>query len=238
VILATFKAERWDWSGAEEEFRQAIALNPNNAEAHGNFAEYLDKAGRLEEGWKETQIAQQLNPHPDSLPAALVLPQALYYRGQCDRAIELLLRVAANHPNDGQTRLRLSECYEQKGMYKEAIEELERVATLYGFPEVAAHLHRAFAASGYRGALRQFAQEIEHFQTTKRLYMPAYLATVYARLGDKEHAFYWLEESYRLRADSGRGSELYHWLKSDPMLKSLRTDPRYFDLLRRVGLPP
>jgi TolB-like protein/DNA-binding winged helix-turn-helix (wHTH) protein/Tfp pilus assembly protein PilF len=231
-ILGFLKAENWDLPGAEEEFRRSIALNPNNAEAHGAFAAYLDKVGRLEEGWKEIQIAQELNPHPDTLPSALDLPQALYFRGECDRAIELLLRVAESHPNDGQTRLQLSQCYEEKGMYKEAIEELERVATLYGFPEVAARLHRAFAASGYRAALRRYAQEIERAQATKQIYLPAYLATVYAKLGDNDRAFYWLEESYNHRAD------LFHWLKTDPMLKSLRSDPRYFDLLRRVGLPP
>jgi TolB-like protein/DNA-binding winged helix-turn-helix (wHTH) protein/tetratricopeptide (TPR) repeat protein len=238
VILGDLKAERWDWSGAEEEYRRSVALNPNNAEAHSLFADYLDKVGRLEEGWKEVQIAHELNPHPDTLPWALDLPQALYYRGEYDRAIELLLRVTESHPNDGQTRLRLSQCYEVKGMYKEAIEELERTATLYGFPQTAARLHRAFAASGYRGALRQYAQEIERLQATKQMYMPAYLATVYARLGDNDHAFYWMGESYNLRAAHGRGSDLYNWLKTDPMLKSLRSDPRYFDLLRRVGLPP
>jgi TolB-like protein/DNA-binding winged helix-turn-helix (wHTH) protein/Tfp pilus assembly protein PilF len=238
VILGDLKAERWDWPGAEEEFRRSIALNLNNAEAHSEFADYLDKVGRLEEGWKEVQIAQELNPNPDTLPSALDLPQALYYRGENDRAIELLLRVTESHPNDGQTHLRLSQCYEEKGMYKEAIEELERTAALYGFPQTAARLHRAFAASGYQGALRRYAQEIERLQATKQMYMPAYLATVYARLGDNDRAFYWMGESYNLHADSGLGSELYHWLKTDPMLKSLRSDPRYFDLLRRVGLPP
>ncbi len=237
VILGDLKAERWDWPGAEEEFRRGITLNPNNAEAHGSFADYLDKVGRLEEGWKEIQISQELNPHPDSLPSALGLPQALYYRGQCDRAIELLLGVVENHPNDGQTRLRLSQCYEEKGMYKEAIEELGRMSALYGFPEVGVRLQRAFGASGYRGALQQFAEGIEHLQATKQLYMPAYLATVYARLGDKDRAFYWLEESYNDQVHGGLGSDIYHWLKTDPMLKSIRTDPRYLDLLRRVGLP-
>src|SRR6202521_1849860 len=135
VILAGIKIGRWDWPGAEEGFRRAITLTPNNAEAHGSFAEYLDKVGRLEEGWKELQIAQELNPNPDALPSALELPQALYYRGDCDHAIELLLRVTERNPKDGQTHLRLSQCYEEKGMYKEGIEELVKAVTLYGNPE-------------------------------------------------------------------------------------------------------
>jgi hypothetical protein len=122
-------------------------------------------------------------------------------------------------------------------MYKEAIEELGRMATLYGYPETGVRLQRAFGVSGYRGALRQYAQDIEHLQAAKQMYMPAYLATVYARLGDKDRAFYWLEESYNDQVHSGRGNSTWNWLKTDPMLKSIRSDPRYFDLLRRVGLP-
>jgi TolB-like protein/Flp pilus assembly protein TadD len=233
VILAVLKAERWDWSGAEEEFRRGIALNPNNSGAHGNFADFLDKTGRLDEGWKELQIALELNPNPDTVNLA----QALYYRGDCDRAIPLLLRIVESHPNDDQSHLVLSNCYEQKGMFNEAIEKLGRAVTLVGYPEVAARMHGAFSASGYRGALLQFAQDIEHLQAAKEIFMPGYLATVYARLSDKDRAFYWLEESYNNQVHSGLGSDIYNWLKTDPMLKPLRTDPRYFDLLRRVGLP-
>jgi TolB-like protein/DNA-binding winged helix-turn-helix (wHTH) protein/Tfp pilus assembly protein PilF len=237
LYLAYTKASNWDWAGSEDEYRKAIARNPNNADAHHDFARFLDDLGRLDEGWKEQQIAQELNPYPDRLPQATDLPEALLRRGQYDEAIRLLSKVAEANPNDGQTHRNLSEGYAQKGMYQEAIEELGRTCVLYGYPEIATRLDRAFAASGYHGALRQWAQEIEHLQATKQVYFPAYLASVYGRLGDKDRAFYWLEEAYKHPGLSGLGTDLIHWLKSDPGLELIRSDPRYLDLLRRVGLP-
>jgi TolB-like protein/DNA-binding winged helix-turn-helix (wHTH) protein/tetratricopeptide (TPR) repeat protein len=238
LYLARTKASNWDWEGAEDEYRKAIARNPNNADAHSDFARFLDDLGRLDEGWKEWQIVQALNPYPDLLPWATDLPEAFLRRGQYDEAIRLLSKVVEANPNDGQTHLGLSGGYEQKGMYKEAIEELGRTCTLYGYPEIAIRLDRAFATSGYQGALRQWAQEIEHLQATKQVYFPAYLASVYGRLGDKDRAFYWLEEAYRHPGLPGLGTDLIHWLKADPALELIRSDPRYFDLLHRVGLTP
>jgi TolB-like protein/DNA-binding winged helix-turn-helix (wHTH) protein/Tfp pilus assembly protein PilF len=237
MLTAGVKTDNWDWLGAEEAYRSAIARNPNSVEAHRSFARFLDDLGRLDEGWREQQIAQGLNPNPDRLPWATDLPEALLIRGQYDEAIRLLSKVVEANPNDGQTHLNLSQDYEGKGMYKEAIEELGRTCTLYGYPEIATRLDRAFAASGYQGALRQWAQEIEHLQATKQVYFPTYLASVYGRLGDKERAFYWLEEAYKHPELTGIGTDLIHWLKSDPGLELIRNDPRYFDLLRRVGLP-
>ena len=238
MLTAGVKADNWDWSGAEEAYRGAIARNPNSVEAHRAFARFLDDLGRFEEGWREQQIAQGLNPNPDRLPWATDLPEALLIRGQYDEAIRLLSKVVEANPNDGQTHLNLSQGYAGKGMYKEAIEELGRTCTLYGYPEIATRLDRAFAASGYRGALRQWAQEIEHLQLTKQVYFPAYLAGVYGNLGDKERALYWLEEAYKHPDLTGLGNDLIHWIKEDPALELIRNDPRYFDLLRRVGLAP
>jgi TolB-like protein/tetratricopeptide (TPR) repeat protein len=237
VLVAGVKTDNRDWSGAEEAYRSAIARNPNSVEAHRSFARFLDDLGRLDEGWREQQIAQGLNPNPDRLPWATDLPEALLRRGQYDQAIRLLSKVVEANPNDGQTHLNLSEGYAEKGMYKEAIEELGRTCTLYGYPKITTRLDREFAASGYQGAMRQWAQEIERLQATNQVYFPAYLASVYGRLGDKERAFYWLEEAYKHPELTGIGTDLIHWLKADPGLALIRKDPRYFDLLRRVGLP-
>jgi TolB-like protein/DNA-binding winged helix-turn-helix (wHTH) protein len=87
IWLAQTKAHNRDWEGAEDAYRKSIALNPNNADGHSAFAQFLDDLGRLEEGWKEQQIAQELNPNPDRLPWALDLPEALFIRGQYDQAI-------------------------------------------------------------------------------------------------------------------------------------------------------
>jgi TolB-like protein/Tfp pilus assembly protein PilF len=238
LLLASTKMRDWEWAGAEREFRRAVALNPNDSMAHHSLGRFLDDVGRMDEGWKEEQIAQELNPNPDRLPSAADWPEALYRRGQYDEAIRRYLRILEANPNDGQTHLGLSENYEQKGMYKEAIAELGRTCRSYGHPEIEIRLNRTFATAGYRGALRQWVQEIERLQAAKQVYMPAYLASVYGRLDDKDRAFYWLEEAYKHHDESGLGTDLINFLKPDPSLKSLRSDSRYFDLLRRVGLPP
>lgn len=238
VLLARTKMRDWDWAGAEREFRRAVTLNPNDSTAHHWFGRSLEELGRMDEGWKEELIAQALNPNPDRLPSASDWPEALVRRGQYDEAIRLYLRILEANPNDGQTHLGLSGSYEGKGMYKEAIAELGHGCRSYGHPEIETRLNRAYAIAGYHGALRQWAAEIERLQAAKEVYFPAYLATVYARLDDKDRAFYWLEEAYKHRDESGLGTDLINWLKPDPDLKSLRNDPRYFDLLRRVGLPP
>jgi tetratricopeptide (TPR) repeat protein len=236
IWQANEKASRWDWAGAEEQYRRAIELNPNSVDAHSVFARFLDRQGRLEEGWVELQVAQQLDPNPELVAPNLDLPEALMRRGKYDEALALLLRIDEAHPADGQTHLNLSQCYEQKGMFKEAIEELGRTASLYGYPEIEPRLRDAFTISGYRGAMKKWAQELERLQVSKEVYLPAYLGTVYAKLGDTNRAFYWLEEAYKLRNASGLGSDLIVFM-NDPALRSMHTDPRYLALVRRTGLP-
>jgi TolB-like protein/DNA-binding winged helix-turn-helix (wHTH) protein/tetratricopeptide (TPR) repeat protein len=237
MVSARAKQNHWDWAGAEAEYRRATELDPNSVDAHSALAQFLDWLCRFDEGWKEWQAAQELNPNPDRLPSALDLPQALANRDKCEQAMPLLLRIAENNSNDGQTHLQLSSCYHKVGNYRGEIEELGKTAALYGYPEVEIRLKQAYAVNGHRAALRQWIRELEHLQSTKQLYMPAYLATVYGELDDREKVFYWLEEAYRSHISNGLGSDLLPWLKMDASLDLIRRDSRYFDLLGRVGLP-
>jgi len=238
LLQALIKQDSWDWQGAEAEYRRTINFNPNNVDAHYGFARFLDNLGRLDEGWSELQVAQTLDPNPDHLPWATDLPEALIRRGDYDQAIKLLLQIEEAYPNDGQTHVNLSESYGRKGMYSESIRELGRACALYGHPEIQTRLDRAYRRSGYRGALKQWAKEIEQLQDTKQAYMPVYLATVYAKYGEIDRAFYWLEQGYRFRNNFGLGTNLANWLKAEPWPKAMLNDPRYSDLLRRVGFPP
>jgi TolB-like protein/DNA-binding winged helix-turn-helix (wHTH) protein len=231
LALGFTKDEDFDWTGAEEQYRLAIAINPNSASAHENLGNSLDTIGRLEEGWKEYQNAQELDPNQDHLSSAL------YRRGEHDRAIEILRSMGERNPQDGLIHWNLSENFARKGLYKEWDEELGKAATQFGLPEVASRLHRAFVTSGYPGALRQWAAELEHLRAKKQAYFPGVLAKVYAALGDKERAFYWLEQGCDSRYLAG-SDPILQFLKVDPGFTSLRSDPRFKDLLRRMGLPP
>ena len=230
VAVADAKRESWDRNGAEEEYRRAIALNPNNAQAHDGLGGILDTTGRLDEGWKEHQLAQQLDPNQDHLA------DALYQRGQFDRAIEIRQRIAQSDPVNGYNHYALAMIYALKGMYKEFAQEMGTSFSLYGTPEVGNRLQRAYDKSGYQGALRQLAKDLEHLAASKQGYVPGILAQVYAALGDKDRAFYWLEE-YRQHRDLAR-TDPTGFFKTDPWLAPLRSDPRFGDFLRRAGLPP
>jgi len=104
-----------------------------------------------------------------------------------------------------------------------------------GFPESASRIQQAFTVSGYLGALRQWAKELERWAATKQDYSPCTLAEVYTSLGDKDRAFYWLGQGVDHR-HMAMNDDL-QWFKVDPELASLRSDPRFKDLLRRAGLP-
>jgi TolB-like protein/DNA-binding winged helix-turn-helix (wHTH) protein/tetratricopeptide (TPR) repeat protein len=229
AILAFSKSQVRDWSGAEANFHKALGLNPNNASSHDGFCTFLGVHGRLDEARKECQIAQELDPSNDHLSWVLFL------QGEYDHSIAIAKMLLGSHPDDGYSHHLLYMLYAKKGMRQESIQELEQALMLYGFPEVAANLRRAFANSGYSGAMGEYAKQLEYLDATKKLSMPVNLAEVYAILGDQDRAFYWLEQAYIHRDVVTPGADV-DFIKSDPMLVSLRSDPRFANLLHRLGL--
>lgn len=234
--VAAAKEEEWDWSGAEEEYRKAITLNPNNAAARDEFGGLLDAIGRLEEGWKQQELAQELDPATDHLS------WALYRRGDYDRAIERLRTTLQTLPAPGGPdqvvfHWLLSEIYAQKGMHKEWLQELSESATLLGMPELAGRLQRTFATSGYLAARRLWASELEQWAATKQGYLPGIVAQVYASLGDNDRAFRWLQQGCEHYRDQGSSDPILEWTKIDSSLAPLRSDPRFKDVLHCMGLP-
>jgi TolB-like protein len=229
AVLADIKLWSWDWTGAEQAFRRALALNPNDSYAHQRLAYLLDAFGRLDEGWKEAQIAQQVDPNQDHLAIALET------RHEYDQVIQHAAAMLETDPDNGALHSLLYEGYAGKGMYKEAVQQLARAKELYGFQEAAVRLRQAFAASGYKGAMRKLAEETEHLHATNQLFMPINLAGYYAAAGDKGRAFYWLEQAYKHRGQTFGIPMLF--LNMATELEPLRSDSRYKDLLRRVGLP-
>lgn len=230
VQIGQAKWQAWDWAGTEDDARRAIALNPNNAEAHDYLGSVLDVMGRSEEAWREYLIAQELDPNHDHLA------DPFYLRGQFDHAIEIRQRIALQDPKDGYNHYALALNYGQKGMYREFVAEMSRTAALFELPELGEGLQRAYDLSGQQGVLKQLARNMEHLAATKQLYMPGATAQFYAALGDKDRAFYWLGEYLNHRDLALADPTIY--FKADPWFAPLRSDPRFSDYLRRVGLPP
>jgi tetratricopeptide (TPR) repeat protein len=230
--LGNIKLNAWDWLGSEQEYRRAIGLNPNNAQAHDDLGEILDVTARLIEGSREYQIAQELDPNNDHLS------DALDRQGQHDRAIAMRQMMLKRYPDNGYLHVNLYRDYVKTGMNKEAIQELEKALTLFGLSEPALRIQRAFVSFGYRSAMRQCAKEVEDLTATKQAFLPINLAEVYATLGDKDRAFYWLEQAYQhhdmLAASTDLGLDR---LNTEFLLDPIRSDPRFKDLVRRVGLP-
>jgi serine/threonine protein kinase/Tfp pilus assembly protein PilF len=208
----------WDWQAAQREFKRAIDLSPSNADAHKWFSTYLYSQGRWNESKAEAELAQRLDP-------ALLFVYCL--RGEEDRFIALERNYLEFNPDDGFIHLDLAELYARKGMQKEHIAELQRTAALFGFSKVSDNIAATYAASGYRAALRYWALALDRNGINR----PEMVAQAYVRAGDKDLAFKWLERAFRER------SNYMVFLNVEPVYDPLRSDPRFKDLLRRVGLP-
>jgi TolB-like protein/DNA-binding winged helix-turn-helix (wHTH) protein len=217
----------WNWSAAEKELTRAIQLNPSNAKAHEALGDYLEAMGRLNEGLDEQQRAEELDPHavPDHLS------NGLYRTRQYDRGIQWLRKQIEINPNEGVHYGQLSLFYEETGMQKEYIATLARFLTLYGLPDVAESLRRNFAAAGYEKALRELCLEVESLERREVIMVPGQIATLYNQIGNEEQALHWLEVALEER-DGGMP-----YLNCDPEWDSLRSDPRFKEIVRRVGLP-
>jgi eukaryotic-like serine/threonine-protein kinase len=219
----------WNWVEAGKGFNRAIELNANYAPAHQWYANYLIAMGRMSQAIEEARRTQDLDPF--SLVISSHKAWALYFAGQYDQAIAICKKTLELDPNFFVARRYLGLAYEQKGMYAEAISEYQQALALSGGSTLMiAHLGHAYAASGDKIRAQQSLTELE--ERSKQGYVSAYLtAVIYAGLGEKEKAFEWLEKAYEERA------EFLIYLKTDPRLEPLRSDPRFIDLLRRIGLP-
>jgi serine/threonine-protein kinase len=214
----------WDWQGAEKEFKRAIALNPNYSNAHYFYAfAHLLSLGRMDEADAEMKRALALEPF--SLIINTNLGRTYFLARQYDKAIEQYRKTLEMDASFPRAHERLQEAYEQKGMYAEAIADVEKIN-----PEFGSRLRAAYEKSGVAG---YWQTRIDLDRESQSAYVSAYFTAVkYASLGDKDRAFESLEKAYH-----ERDTWLVH-LKVDPMLDSLRSDPRYARLLTGMNLAP
>ena len=217
-----------DWAGAEREYKRAIELNPNYPTAHSWYAVYLMAAGRMDESLAQIKRAQELDPL--SLPINMAVGWILGTAGHFDQSVEQLHKTLEMDPNFILAHHRLGVFYEQKGRYDEAIAEFNQVINLSGGkPLGIAALARAYALAGKREEAKKRLAEL--LELSKQRYVsPASVAVVYAALDDKDQAFAWLDQ-----ADKARDLALVRF-KVDSRFDSLRSDPRFAELVRRIGL--
>lgn len=217
----------WDWPGAEREFKRAIELNPSYATAHHWYAYYLMARGRTDESLAEIKRAQEIDPL--SLIINTDVGEMYFFARQYDRAIEQCQKTRELDPNfDLAVRL-LGWAYLQKGMHQEAITELQRAVHLSeGRRDSTALLGYAYAVVGRRDEAKKILSELKEMEKVSYV-APFEISLVYTGLNEKDQAFTWLEKAY----DDRSGSLIL--LNADPASDGLRSDPRFADLVRRVG---
>jgi serine/threonine-protein kinase len=216
----------WNWPEAEKHFQRAIALNPSYAYVHEMYAEYLSYVGRHEEAIAEAERAQTLDP--TSSPSVARLGMSYNFAGQYDCALEHFRTALDLDPNFHLTHFGIGQVYRRQGRYEEALAEMRQARAL-GMKDALPIMGLIYAVSGRRREAQQVLDELN--ELSKREHVPAFnRAVVYVGLGDKERAFEWLEKAYADR-------EWYLWLlKEGGAFERLQSDPRFTDLLRRIGL--
>jgi TolB-like protein/Tfp pilus assembly protein PilF len=219
----------FDFDGAEREFQRALTLNPNYATAHQWRAENLAAMGRVDEAVAEAKRALELDPL--SLIINRTLGDCLVDARRFDEAIEQYQKTLALDPSFTNAHFFLGRAYEGNGMYDQAVSEYVKSANVNGFrTEDLAKMKDAYAKGGWKAYLQASLDQM--LAREKQGYVPPYMvASIYARLGQKDQTFAYLEKGLRER--DFRTSLVKVSFEFD----SLRSDPRYADFIKRIGLP-
>jgi DNA-binding winged helix-turn-helix (wHTH) protein/TolB-like protein/Tfp pilus assembly protein PilF len=223
-----FVAFYYDWDGraVDSEFRQAFDKNANYAIGHSWNGEALAGMGRFPEAIHEAKLAQENDPLSMSINTNA--GWTLFLAGHRGEAIEALKKIIEIDPDFPHAHFRLGTAYEDGGMYGEAIAELQKAVQLSEDPYYAGALGHAYAASGNVSAARKMLALLK--SSSSQRYIPAYaIALVYAGLGEKDNAFIWLGKAREDRSTS------LAYMKVDPVLNSLRGDPRFVSLVQHIA---
>jgi tetratricopeptide (TPR) repeat protein len=226
--LLSWRSE-WNWDAAEREFNQAIAQAPSYSCAHEDRAVYLSFIGRRAEALAEIARSSELDPGPSSAMAeSAVYYQLRDYQG----LVEASRRGVVSYPHEWTEHYNLGVGYEGTGKLLEAISEYQKAIEMSnGDQDPTASLAHAFAVIGRKAEAEKILHDFE--RKSKSGYVSPYMiATIYAGLGEKDKALELLERAYQ-----GRSVDMSWHLKADLRIDNLRSDPRFQDLVRRVGYP-
>jgi eukaryotic-like serine/threonine-protein kinase len=224
----------WDFAGGEAEFRKAIELDPSDATAHQWLSEGLSEiGGRAQDAIDEGTRAHQLDPL-----SPIIAAQAAYayaFARQYDKAIDLFKKLIADNPNFGRAHSELAYTYWAAHKYSEAIQEWKTGSQFEGdkkYIEYANAVALAFRSGGWAAAERKGIEVSLAQRKEPGSYVSPYqIAGYYADLGDKDHAFQWLNTAYQ------EHDTLIIGIRADFTMDSLRSDPRYAELVHKIGFP-
>jgi TolB-like protein/Tfp pilus assembly protein PilF len=217
----------WDWEGAETEFRTAIDLNPNYAEARAYYSHLLNILGRPKEAMPQIERALDVDPFSSLLQALYGMD--LMYARRYDDAIGLLRKTLESSPNDLVALSALRSALHLKHLDTEALEVWKRSYAARDDREAEEALALGFKEGGYSGALRRVAETLAARSKTSYV-SPWQIGTLYTRAGMKDEALDWLEKAYLARDQN------MPYLGVDPIFDTLRDEPRYQGLLRKMKL--
>ena len=221
------KGYDWDWAGAEAEYKRALELNPSDSVAHYWYADYLSKMRRQEEAIMEATRARELDPF--SVNARAFVGFILYRARRYDDALVACRKAVELDPYFPWSHWIGALAYEQKHKFPEAVSELEKAVSLAGDDTFnRGLLGQAYALAGGRTKALGILGELKAL-SKQRYVSPLDIAIVYTGLGDRDSAFQWLEKAYEER--TMRIQEL-----PQPHFDTLRPDPRFHDLIRRIRL--
>jgi serine/threonine protein kinase/Tfp pilus assembly protein PilF len=227
LALANFKGNAWDWGSAGREYRRAIDLNPNLARAHGQYAVHLVLMQRPDDAFAEANRARELDPL--SIRVNVNVGYMLFFARRYDEATDSLKKSLELDQKYALAHVLLGHTYCAKGKYPEAIGEYQE-AIMAGddTPSTQIYLGAAYAKAGDRENAQAILRRLE---TSKEYVAPGELAVFYTALGEREEAFAAFERAY-----AAHDLQL-QFLGVDPSFDSLSGDPRFQDLMKRVGLP-
>ncbi|MFN0140724.1 MAG: tetratricopeptide repeat protein, partial [Pyrinomonadaceae bacterium] len=218
----------WDFQGAEAEYRQALQIVPNNSEARYSYGNFLVAMGRFDEAINELKIAQQFDPLSPTVASNIAW--AMYIAGRLNEAEARAKQLIARDPNFARAHLVLGEIYVEQGRFDEGVAAIERSRQISNEALTQMILGHALALAGRTAEARKIAADLEA-RVMKKEISPFLPVEIYVGLGDNDRAFYWLERAYHERSN---------WLalaKIGRRLKPLHGDPRFDDLLKRIGFP-
>ena len=226
LALALIKTNAWEWVDAERELKRAIELNPNLAAAHRNYTFFLMIQGRYEEAAAEAKRVRELDPLWTGNNNVTVY--GLVLAGQNDEALKAAKKMLEFSSADPYVHVLIGQVYTSKDQHREALSEFQEALRLGDdSPDLQVYLGAAYARAGMAKKARSMLRELE---SGKPPLSPVALAIVYSALGEKEQAFALLERGY-----AAHDQQLI-WLGLEDGFKPLRDDPRFDDLMRRVGV--